>query len=364
MRRLTAVLLSLLLADVALAGVKEDPDREAKGRGDRFGRAMILQPKQVLTEADIADLASRGIKVTRAITEGRYIARVQDGVTATDDARIASLEPMTSRMKLHRSVVSEASLAKPHNRVNVIFHRDVDFEAARDAILASGGELEDVLQVKYSPGQRLTVNVSAATLQALVADERVMTIVGISRRQPRTENAVTAAVHNVTPLYSAPYGLSGEGVNVSLFELAEAQGSHVEFAGGRLTVNALGGTADNKGHATHVAGIIGAAGVNAAAKGMAPQTRIYQYCLPVSGQNQCEGDWLELKDEALTPLGIIADNNSWGFTLGWFTEGGFPVWDGSEIWFGSYIPDFGGPFVDDISIQRKVLFVHSAGNDG
>jgi hypothetical protein len=363
MRRLTAVLLSLLLADVALAGVKEDPDREAKGRGDRFGRAMILHPKQVLSEADIADLASRGIKVTRPISGGRYIARVQDEVTTVADARIASLEPMTSRMKLHPSVVREAALAKPRTRVNVIFHRDVDFDAARDAIIDAGGELDDFLQFKFSPSQRVTASVPPAALQALVADERVMTIVGATRRKPRSENATSAAVHSVTPLYDAPYGLSGEGVHVSLFELAEAQGSHVEF-GGRFTVNAAGGTTSDKSHATHVAGIIGAAGVNAAAKGMAPKSRIHEYCLSIPGQNQCEGDWLDLKDEALTPLGIIADNNSWGFELGWYTEDGFPVWDGSEIFYGSYIPDFGGPFVDDISIERKVLFVHSAGNDG
>jgi hypothetical protein len=150
---------------------------------------------------------------------------------------------------------------------------------------------------------------------------------------------------------------------VSLFELAQAQATHPEF-GGRLTVHALGGTSSDKSHATHVAGTIGAAGVNNLAKGMAPKVVIHQFCLAIEGQNDCTGDWTEEKDTALQPLGVVADNNSWGWGLGWFDEDGYPVWDGSDIYFGSYQPEFGGPFLDDISIQRNVLFVHSAGNDG
>jgi hypothetical protein len=219
------------------------------------------------------------------------------------------------------------------------------------------------MRLKFSPSHRLTVRVPPSALDALVADERVMTIIGPSPKLPKADNSVSAQIAHVTEVLAAPYDLSGEGVNVSLFELAEAQASHPEF-GGRLTVNAVGGSASDKSHATHVAGTIGAAGVNPFAKGMAPKSHIYEFCLKVPA-NQCEDvDFLDLKDEKLQPLGITADNNSWGFELGWFSEGGFPVWDGSEIFFGSYIPDFGTPFVDEISIDRKVLVVHSAGNSG
>ena len=361
MRRLSAVLLSLLLTGAVFAGVNES-DPRVKDPSERMGRAMILHSHQTLSDADIADLATRGVLVRRSLPGGRYIARIKDEAAATSDERIASIEPMTSRMKLQRSAIHEAAKAKPFARVNVIFHDDIDFDSARDAILDAGGALDDVLRYKFSPSQRLTARIAPTSLDALAADERVMTIVGRTSRLPRTENLVSALVANVDDVQAAPYGLSGEGVNVSLFELAAAQASHAEF-GGRLTVNAIGGSSDNKGHATHVAGTIGAAGVVASAKGMAPKARIHQYCLEVPN-NECEGDWLDFKDQLLQPLGITADNNSWGYELGWFSEGGFPVWDGSEIFFGSYIPDFGGPFVDEISIERNVLFVHSAGNSG
>jgi hypothetical protein len=361
MRRLSAVLLSLLVTNMVFAGVESGPRLRDDEPGARLGRAVILQSHQTLSDADVAELASRGVIVRRALPDGRYIARVKDEA-ATLDERIASVEPMTPRMKLQRSAIHEAAKAKPYARVNVIFHDDVDFDSARDAILDAGGALDDVLRLKFSPSHRLTVRVPPAALDALVADERVMTIVGSAPRQPKADNSVSAEIAHVTEVLAAPYGLSGEGVHVSLFELGAAQASHVEF-GGRLTVNAIGGSTSDKSHATHVAGTIGAAGVNPFAKGMAPKANIHQYCLEVDS-NQCEGEWLDIKDEALAPLGITADNNSWGYELGWYSEGGFPIWDGTDIFFGSYIPDFGGPFVDEISIDRKVLFVHSAGNSG
>jgi hypothetical protein len=361
MRRLSAVLLSLLLTGAVFAGVNES-DPRVKDPSERLGRAMILQSRQTLSEADVAELASRGVIVKRALSGGRYIARVKNEAEVSGDERITSIEPMTVQMKLQRSAIHEAAKARPYARVNVIFQDDVDFDSARDAILDAGGAFDDVLRLKFSPSHRLTVRVAPTGLNALVADDRVMTIVGVPPRPPQNENSVSALVSHVDEVQAAPYGLSGEGVNVSLFELAAGQASHVEF-GGRLTVNAVGGTESDKSHATHVAGTIGAAGVVANAKGMAPKARIYQYCLSTPN-NDCEGDWLDLKDEVLQPLGITADNNSWGYGLGWYDEDGFPVWDGTDIFFGSYIPDFGGPSVDEISIDRGVLFVHSAGNSG
>lgn len=361
MRRLTAVLVSLFLANAVFAGLNES-DPRVKDPAERLGRAMVLTPHQALSDADIAELASRGVAVKRALAGGRYLARVKDEAAAANDARIASVEPMTSRMKLHPSVLREAALAKPYTRVNVIFHNDVDFDAARDAILDAGGALDEPFRVKFSPSRRLTARVAPAALQALVDDERVMTVVGTTRKKPRTENLVSAMVSHVDEVQAAPYGLTGEGVTVSLFELAEGQASHVEF-GGRFTVHALGGSFGDKSHATHVAGTIGAAGIIANAKGMAPKAQIHEFCIDYPG-NDCTDAWLELKDTALAPLGITADNNSWGYEIGWYDEGGFPVWDGSDIFFGSYQPEFGGPIIDEISIDRKVLFVHSAGNNG
>ena len=131
-------------------------------------------------------------------------------------------------------------------------------------------------------------------------------------------------------------------------------------------MNALGGSSGDKAHATHVAGTIAAAGINPQAKGMAPAARIYEFCVE-GPSNQCEDlgtyGWLKMKDERLEPLGVVADNNSWGYVLGWGSDGGIPVWNFLGDYFGAYDLIITSP-IDRISTERNVLFVHSAGNEG
>ena len=324
------------------------------------GKAFVLHTAAALTEADEAELAAKGVVVQHALPGGgRYLARLRDGADVAGDPRITTAEPLTAEQKLHPSAIRAAALGRPMAAVNVVFHRDVPFDEAREAVLAAGGAL-DVFTLKYLPSQRIEVKIPPSALETLAADERVFAVAGLRHLKIATDNANTAALSRVTELYSAPYGLSGEGVAISLFELAPAQDTHVEF-GGRLTVQASGGSSGDKRHATHVAGTMGAAGLRADAKGMAPKSRIYQFCVRVPGGNTCTGRWLVIKDEQLQPLGVVADNNSWGYIWGW-EEGSPPIWNQGDASWGAYDLQLAAP-IDEISIDRNVLFVHSAGND-
>ena len=353
MRRLVAGLFAVLSLSL-LAG-----PREVEKTPRLEGRAVILHPAAALTEADEAELAQKGIVVRHALPGGRYLARMKEGADGTADSRIVSVEPLSVEKKLHPSAVREAALGRPLIDTNVIFHRDVPFEEARQAILEAGGAM-DLFAVSYLPSRRIEVRVPNTDLIALAEDERVFAISGPRNVKISAENASSAALSHVTELHSAPYGLTGKGVNVSLFELAPAQSTHVEF-GGRLTVDATGGSTSDRTHATHVAGTIGAAGLRPDAKGMAPEARIYQFCVDYPG-NTCQASWLELKDEALRERGIVADNNSWGYVWGW-EDGSPPIWNGGDVYWGAYDSMLSAP-LDEISIERDVLFVHSAGNDG
>jgi hypothetical protein len=358
MRRLS--LLFVLLLTTLLSADEVERTRRQLAPEARLGRAMIVHPSQTLTEADRSELAAKGIVIKHALTGGRLLARVRDGA-ATDDARIVIIEPLTARQKIHSSALRETGRGKTWVKVNVIFHRDVDFADARAAILAAGGALPDPFRLRFSPSHRLEATIAPTALDALASDERVLTVTGARKWQVRTNNASAALLSHVTEVHAAPYGLTGAGVNVSLFELAAGQQDHVEF-GGRLTVNALGGSSGDKSHATHTAGTIGASGVNPAAKGMAPGVTLFQQCVE-SGGNDCTNDWLEDKEELLPELGVSVDSNSWGYVLGWTSEGGFPVWLDSEEYFGAYDLIVGAP-LDEISNEKGILFLHSAGNDG
>jgi hypothetical protein len=359
MKRLVAAVSLLLLSNVALAAVSWDQSGPGEVKPWREqGRVMILHPVAALTVADVAELATKGVFVKHALAEGRYLARVAEGATI-HDARIVGIEPLTATKKIQRSALREASRGATWATLNVIFQDDISFADAREAVLDAGAELEHPFATRFSPVRRLSVKLPPASLAALAADDRVLAIAGPRHFRVQTDNANAAALSHVTELYSAPYGLSGQGVTVSLFELAEAQATHPEF-GGRLTLHASGGATSDRLHATHVSGTIGASGVNAPAKGMAPAVTIHQFCV-LCGQG--DFDWLDLKRDALSPLGVVADNNSWGFVLGWTTDSGLPVWTGFDAYFGAYDLVAAAP-LDRISIEDNILFVHSTGNDG
>jgi len=351
MRRFLAGSVLFLLTTASLAA-EPNPRRSWREQGP----AVILHSVSALTESDRSELAAKGVFVKHPLTGGRYLARVAQGSVVIDE-RISFVEPLSRQQKIHPSAFRETSRGATWASLNVIFHADVAFEDAREAVLAAGAALSEPLAIDFEPSHRLTVRLAPASLDALAADDRVLTITGPRRFRVQTDNAESAATSHVTELYSAPYGLSGAGVTVSLFELAEAQATHPEF-GGRLTGHATGGSASDKQHATHVSGTMGASGVNPAAKGMAPAVAIHQYCV-TCGQGDLA--WLTSKRDALAPLGVVADNNSWGYVLGWSTKG-LPVWNDADVYYGAYDLVVAAP-LDDISNSKNVLFVHSAGND-
>lgn len=323
-------------------------------------RAVLVSPTRDLTDYDRAQLAGKGVVVMRALPDGRYLARVAPHASLSD-ASIASVEPLTAEKKIDAAAWRAAASGRSLATVHAIFHEDVTFDEARAAVLAAGGAI-DVFRVAFLPTQRIEVKIPPHALTALASDEAVLAVAGPRKFMVASDNAASAALSGVDVLQAAPYGLTGDGVTVSLFELAGAQASHVEF-GGRLTVAAstIGGSSGDARHATHVAGTIGAEGVKPEARGMAPKVRIHQYCVP-SDSNQCTGDWLELKERELRPLGVTIDNNSWGYVWGWWSSD-YPLWSGTDIYWGAYDLVLASP-IDQIANDKDILFVHSAGNDG
>ena len=135
---------------------------------------------------------------------------------------------------------------------------------------------------------------------------------------------MAAALSHVTPLFSAPYNLTGSGVVLSEYELAPADTTHPEF-GGRLTSHVTGSaTGSESRHPTHVAGTMIASGIDPRAKGMAPGATAHEF--HATGDPAID---LNSKQNDLVPLGVVADNNSWGYSLGWqsnTTSGPAEVW--------------------------------------
>jgi subtilisin-like proprotein convertase family protein len=89
----------------------------------------------------------------------------------------------------------------------------------------------------------------------------------------RTTLNANAAISSAANLvYPAPYSLNGSTVKVGVWDAGSVRNTHREFSTTRV-VN-RNSTAAVDDHATHVAGTIGATGVTANAKGMAPSAAI------------------------------------------------------------------------------------------
>lgn len=157
--------------------------------------------------------------------------------------------------------------------------------------------------------------------------------------------------------------LDGSGVKVGVWDEGSVRGTHQEFTG-RVS---YGDSAVYNDHATHVAGTIGAAGVNADARGMANKVNIQSF------------DWNNDQEEMKTAAqnGISLSNHSYGNISGW-TQGMFK-WTGFgdvriDTWFGdrgrfSENQDF-GKYSGFSSSLDKVLYenpnflsIWSSGND-
>ena len=133
-----------------------------------------------------------------------------------------------------------------------------------------------------------------------------------------TLNANAAISVGANLLQAAPYHVDGSGGTVGLWDASSARTTHQEF-GGRVT--AMDGSSATVNHSTHVAGTICAAGVDSAAKGMAPAVRVdsYDWDNDISEMTSrgasfpCESDKVNIS------------SHSYGYVVGWY----------NNTWYGS-----------------------------
>lgn len=368
MRRPLILLAFLALLPTLFAG-DERPrfDRPAPGDSDR-ARHYIMETEHVLRPAEQAQLAAEGIEIQHVLPSNRYIVRAADPDSLQAEPLVRSVRTLTPSARLHPSAYRDVGRGRAFVRVRLLFHDDVSFEQAQRVIEDAGGYVERPLALDFDVPHGVQARVPGTALRRLASDDRLFAIYG-PPLHPATDNAVAATLSHVTPLFSAPYNLSGNGVVLSLFELAAADPTHPQF-GGRLTVHSVfnGGSSDDMLHATHVSGTLIASGqdpsrpnIAAAAKGMAPAATLQEFNIQAD-----TAVWMNDKRTTLPSLGVVADNNSWGFQLGWQFVAAAPssiAWFGSEEYFGGYDGFYAAPY-DKVAKNGPTLLVHSAGNDG
>jgi serine protease AprX len=171
-----------------------------------------------------------------------------------------------------------------------------------------------------------------------------------------TTNNVNSAISTRTNFLHNGGGLGlnleGQNMTIGVWDQEQALDSHVEFLDNEISPSTrvtkpdfLFGDPVNF-HATHVAGTLIAKGVNAAAKGMAPQANLVSY--------NWDDDAFEVSNEASNNA-LLLSNHSYGVPV---TSSGLPSW-----YMGCYNQD--ASQWDNIAYTFPYyLHVVSAGNDG
>ncbi|MCT7974351.1 S8 family serine peptidase, partial [Laspinema olomoucense] len=121
-----------------------------------------------------------------------------------------------------------------------------------------------------------------------------------------SSNLIAADTTNADQLWSGGglgLNLDGSGVTVGVWDEGSVRATHIEF-GGRVN---YGDSSSSNDHATHVAGTIGAAGVDSKAHGMANKVSIKSF--------DWDSDIQELRSAA--QKGLSLSNHSYGWTTGW-----------------------------------------------
>ena len=320
-------------------------------------RHYILESDVPLDAAASAELAAQGIEVQQPLANHRYLVRMRDGAALPHDGRIRSLRAYDVSRKIARGAYTEAAKGNAFARLRIIFQPEVTFEDAQSAVDAVGGTIDTPLAVAYERPQRLTVRIPSTAVTKLAEDERVFGVYG-PPLHPKSLNATAALISKVTPLYSAPYNLTGDGVVLSIFEPnGPPDVTHKEFGGRVISHFAAGTTADL--HATHVSGTLVAAGINSAAKGMAPAATLHAFDANVDFDQL-----ITTKGTDPVSLGSVADNNSWDFGLSWQQASATEwQWWGNEDGYGAYSGLESEPYDKVMRAAGVPLIVHAAGND-
>ncbi len=360
MKRLSSIALVLVLAAPVVLLADEDPNPHSR-RQPGAALHYLITTDHVLTPGE---LDAAGVEVQHVLPGNRYLVRSSDAGALAGARGIRNVELYAAREKMSRAALRAAANTSPFVTVNVLFHDDATYAAASAAVEAAGGTIDTPLAFAVDHPQRLRVRIPPGAIAALARSEAVFGVYGPPMR-PVPINDTAATLSHVTPVYSAPYNLDGSGVVLSQFEpdnctstpCSSVDATHPEF-GGRVTLH---NSTQNSSHATHVAGTMIAKGINARAKGMAPNAALNEY--DVSDLTQVLTD-----KGALGGIGVTADNNSWGLVFGWqppTSASGLWIWNGNFDYFGAYDSFISAPY-DKIARDPNVnvLFVHSAGNDG
>jgi subtilisin family serine protease len=352
----------LLSCAIGFAAAQQQEDSRPTVRLKHNRADAIVEFQRPLNGGERADLVRSGLRIYRAVGGSRYLVRLSETTMATLQSHplFVGMEPVDPADKMSASIA--AGTPAPHAtdadgtvRVVVQFYPDVDFGQA-NATLRRHGLKPAEGKTTFDLGSRLEASGRAQQVRALAESSLVQYVQEVSP-PGKLHNATAGQLSNVDDVQAAPYNLTGNGVNVGLWDGGPVRTTHQDF-GGRVTqVEGGSDSAAAQDHGTHVSGTIaGSGGGNAAAIGMATQANVWAHRFN-SGDPTTEQQ--NAFDSAMEAIRMA--NHSWGPILGWDT-GPPPSQTGNNNLFGAYE---GNAVAWDTLVRNRtqLVVVNSSGND-
>lgn len=208
--------------------------------------------------------------------------------------------------------------------------------------------------VKHNVSPRFTRNG-----KAYIMSDVTLSGIPIFEKTHNSGASRTVGVNELRTGGSLGLNLTGSNMRVGVWDGGRVKNDHVELTG-RITV--IDGSSDLSTHATHVTGTILASGINASAKGMAPNATAFSYDF---SNDLTEMIAVAKPDQAT----LLFSNHSYGTVTGWEWNGTGWDWAGDpsistteDYKFGFY--DSRARAWDNLCFSAPYYtIVKSAGND-
>ena len=252
---------------------------EAKAKAARH---VIVGFRETPDAACRAACAAAGLKLTDALTGSIYFAAVDAAASPQVLARSGlladvqvidpawKLDPLANRPAAPEFARVESG-AGDRVAAYVLFHPGVDrASSGLTTLFAHGADVVD----EIASLNGFVVELPFASIASLATKDEVK-FIELARPQLSEANAQNRLVTGAAVAQDPPYGLSGDGVSVMVYDSGTARATHLDFAGRLFARDASA----LRNHSTHVAGTIGgdgaaSSGVN---RGMAPGVTIQSY---------------------------------------------------------------------------------------
>jgi hypothetical protein len=324
-------------ADQPAADLSEAVGALAARRVDLGGEPrvhVLLSFDEPLTPELRRELTQQGIQIIDKFDAETWIATVDQGGAAFAESagpiRGATLIPPQAKLSDAISLEAPFEWQRRDGReelgYSVLFHKGVSAQEAVNSLrTVAEANVERVDAEAFPYVRSLTVDLTSAELAGVARLDVVQSIE--PEAPPNIDNNLnnTQPVSNVDDVQGAPYNLSGNGVTVGIWESGDTiRPTHIDLTP-RVTVQP-GQTSSQDGHALHVAGTVGASGVNFPnAEGMAPQVNILSW--------DSSSDTTEMANAGGAGT-IVASNHSYGAVIGW--NGAGTAFTNNQNLFGSY----------------------------